>query len=79
MLDGPPILPVADAVILAGQVDGTIMVERERVSQRAEVADALMRLGAADGWLLGTVFVGSVGERDYGYKYGYHYAKERHS
>jgi capsular exopolysaccharide synthesis family protein len=71
LLDGSPILPVADAVILAGQVDGTIMVEREHVSQRAEVADALVRLNLAGGQLVGTVFVGSGGQRGYGYDYHY--------
>ena len=45
LLDGPPLLPVADASILAGQVNGTIMVEREGLSQRTHVADALARLG----------------------------------
>ena len=74
LLDGPPILLVADAVIICGQVDGTIMVEREYVSQRAEVADALIRLGSAGGRLLGTVFVGSMGQRDYSNKYGCYYA-----
>jgi capsular exopolysaccharide synthesis family protein len=74
LLDTPPILPVADAIILAGQVDGTVMVEREHVSQRAEVANALIRLGSAGGRLLGTVFVGSVSQGHYGYGYSYgHY------
>lgn len=74
LLDSPPILPVADATILAGQVDGTIMVEREHISRRTDVADALIRLGSAGGRLLGTVFVGSSGRREYGYTYRYgHY------
>jgi len=81
LLDSPPILPVADATILAGQVDGTIMVEREHVSHRTDVADALIRLGSAGGRLLGTVFVGSSGRRDYGYAYRYshYYAKSNES
>ncbi len=72
LLDTPPIMPVADAIILAGQVDGTVMVEREHVSQRTEVANALIRLDSAGGRLLGTVFVGSTGHNHYGYSYGYH-------
>jgi capsular exopolysaccharide synthesis family protein len=79
LLDTPPILPVADAIILAGQVDGTVMVEREHVSQRTEVANALLRLDSAGGRLLGTVFVGSAGHDHYGYghNYGYYGNKTR--
>jgi tyrosine-protein kinase Etk/Wzc len=78
LLDTPPIMPVADAIILAGQVDGTIMVEREHVSQRTEVANALIRLDSAGGRLLGTVFVGSADHDHCGYGYGRygHRAKE---
>jgi Mrp family chromosome partitioning ATPase len=74
LLDSSPILPVADATILSGQVDGTIMVEREFVSRRAHVANALARLDSAGGLLLGTVFIGSGDGEDYGYGY-YRYGK----
>jgi capsular exopolysaccharide synthesis family protein len=74
LLDSSPILPVADATILSNQVDGTIMVEREFVSRRAHVANALARLDSAGGRLLGTVFIGSGDGEDYGYGY-YHYGK----
>jgi succinoglycan biosynthesis transport protein ExoP len=72
LLDSSPILPVADATILSNQVDGTIMVERELVSRRSNVINALARLNAAGGRLLGTVFVGSGGREDYGYGYYYY-------
>jgi polysaccharide biosynthesis transport protein len=74
LLDASPVLPVADAVILAGQVDGTIMVERQSVSQRSHVLSALDRLNSTGGQLLGTVFVGSShpAHYGYGYSYGYH-------
>jgi len=75
LLDSSPLLPVADSIILAGQVDGTILVERESLSQRTNVADALARLGSTGGRLLGTVFVGSGGRGDYGYAYNYHYRR----
>ena len=73
LLDSSPVLPVADATILAGQVDGTIMVERENVSQRLHVVNALDRLESAGGHLLGTVFVGSSRPEHHGYGYGYGY------
>jgi len=80
LFDSPPILPVADAAILASQVDGTIMVERELVSQRSNVVNALTRLSSAGGRLLGTVFIGSGSHEHYGYdnnyRYGYSTARE---
>jgi receptor protein-tyrosine kinase len=79
LLDSSPLLAAADATILSGQVDGTIMVERELVSQRGNVSDALVRLDSAGGQLMGTVFVGSGKSGDYGYGYGYGYGKTRHS
>lgn len=65
LLDSPAVLPLADAAILAGQVDGTIMVEREQISRRDDIMAALARLGSAGGRLLGTVFIGSAGREQY--------------
>jgi len=79
LLDSSPILPIADSVIMSSQVDGTIMVERELVSRRGSVVNAISRLGSAGGHLLGVVFVGSSGYEKYGYGsnyygYGYNYS-----
>jgi capsular exopolysaccharide synthesis family protein len=76
LLDSSPILSVADATILSNQVDGTIMVERELVSRRANVINALARLDSAGGRLLGTVFIGSGDYKDYGYDYYYNRTSE---
>jgi len=73
LFDSSPILPVADAAILSSQVDGTIMVERELVSQRSNVVNALTRLSSAGGRLLGTVFIGSRSHEYHGYDYNYSY------
>ena len=78
LLDSSPILMLADATILSSQVDGTIMVERELVSRRANVIEALARLGSAGGRLLGTVFIGSGSHEKYGYGY-YHYSRTSES
>ena len=59
LLDCPAILTIATTIIMASQVDGTIMVERERLSHRKNVSKALARLASSGGRLLGTVFVGS--------------------
>jgi succinoglycan biosynthesis transport protein ExoP len=66
LLDSPPVLPVADAAILSGQVDGTIIVEQELVSRRTDVINALIRLNSAGGRFLGTVFIGSDSQGKYG-------------
>ncbi len=79
LLDSSPILMLADATILSSQVDGTIMVERELVSQRANVINALARLGSAGGRLLGSVFVGSDSHEKYGYGYHYNYSRTSES
>ena len=71
LLDSPPILPVADSVILSSQVDGIIIVERELVSRRADLFSALTRIGSAGGRLLGTVFIGSGSHGKYGYSNHY--------
>jgi len=60
LLDCSPILPVADATIMASQVDGTIFVERELVSHRGDIATAIARINSTGGRLFGFAFVGSV-------------------
>ena len=78
LLDSPPILPVADARILAGQADGTIMVVRRQGGRRSDLVDALALLSSSGGKLLGTIFIGDSGRRKY-YQYGdyYHYGRKR--
>ena len=66
LLDSPPVLPVADAAILSGQVDGTIIVERELVSRRSDIINALTRLASAGGHFIGTVFIGTDSQKNYG-------------
>ena len=75
VLDSPPVLPVADARILAGHADGAIMVVRAGHDTRPDTVEAFSLLGAAGGKLLGTVFIGGPSERDYEYgkAYGYGY------
>ena len=73
LLDCSPVMPIADAVIISSQVDGTVLVERELVSRRENVLNAIERLTAAKGNLLGVVFVGSPDEQQYGYGYDGYY------
>jgi Mrp family chromosome partitioning ATPase len=71
LVDSPPVLSRADATIIAGQVNGTIMVEREHLSRRTDVVEALTRLGSARGRLMGTVFVGSSDREEHAHASGY--------
>ncbi len=76
LLDSPPVLPVADARILAGQADGTILVLRASHCRRADVIQAYGDLSAAGGTLLGMVLVGARTGRGYSYQYDYDYRPE---
>ena len=74
LLDSSPILPVADARILARHVDGIVIVVREDRCRRDEVADALSFLGSNAAKVLGAVFVGSSQNNAYRRAYeGYYY------
>lgn len=79
LFDTSPILPVADTMILAGQVDGTIIVERERLSRRTDIAAALGRLDSTGGRLLGAVLVGSGDYEGKEHKYRRYYRRTRKS
>ena len=69
LLDSAPVMPVADARIVAGQVDGTVMVMREKHCRRAEVSDAVTCLTNSGGHVLGMVLVGSKHHSRYYYQY----------
>jgi capsular exopolysaccharide synthesis family protein len=57
LMDSPPVLPVADARILARHSDGTIMVLRSSHCRKPDVIQAYADLSAAGGTLLGTVLL----------------------
>ena len=71
LMDSSPLLPVADARIMAQQADGSIVVVREGSCRRGDVREALECLEASGGRLLGVVFIGS-GRRG-GYRPSYYY------
>ena len=75
VLDAPPVLPVADARILAPMADGVLMVVREKHCHRDEVVEAIACIGAAGGRLLGTVFLGDRGRRAYASRYSKYYGQ----
>ncbi|MCG0681506.1 CpsD/CapB family tyrosine-protein kinase [Lactiplantibacillus plantarum] len=71
IVDAPPILPVTDARILAGQVDGTILVVRQNFVEKVAVRQAVSALKNARAQLLGTI-LNDVDIKTHGYGYGYY-------
>lgn len=79
LIDGPPLLPIADARIIANSTDAAILVVREGHCRRGEVSFAVSTLTSAARKFLGTIFLGSPRSSGYpgyysayyGYNYGY--------
>jgi len=70
IVDSPPLLPVSDAVALAGMVDGVVLVASVRQSTRREMARCKELLDQVDAQILGTVLNQVRGETGFGYGYG---------
>jgi capsular exopolysaccharide synthesis family protein len=75
VIDGSPILPVTDSVVLSTALDGVVLMARWNKTRRAEVKRALRLLRAVNAPLLGTVLNSVDIKKDfygnYGYGYGY--------
>lgn len=68
VIDSPPILPVADAAILAQYVAGALFVVRAGTTRKPQMSEAVSRLAGTRGKLLGVVLNGVPGHGTY---YGY--------
>lgn len=71
IFDMPPIVAVTDAQILAGRADGTILVVRNKVSQKQSLLRAKALLENVNANILGVVFNGTDRTQDSGYYYSY--------
>ena len=77
IMDCPPLLPVADAAILAARAGGCIMVVRHGKTTKEQLAQAGRRLGAVDARVFGVVLNmikvrgKARGYDAYGYGYDY--------
>jgi len=69
LIDCPPVLPVADATILASMVDGVLLVVRADNTRRQEMKDTVENLRKAGGRLLGVVLNGVPSQSNHYYKY----------
>jgi polysaccharide biosynthesis transport protein len=83
IIDAPPLLPVTDAAVLAGQTDGAILVTAMGQTRREQVRNAIERLESVGGRVLGVVAnrASTRGQEGYAYAYGYYgyEAKGRHA
>lgn len=71
VIDGPPVLPVADAAAMASACDGVVAVIRHGKTRRDQVADMITTLRTVDAKVLGTILnVVPVNRRD-GYYHDY--------
>lgn len=73
-IDGPPVLGLADALVMSRLAGATLFVVEPGQTRRGALKDSLKRLRAGQARLLGGVFqkVGRQGS-SYGYGYGYGY------
>ncbi len=77
VLDGPPILGLADAPLLATTVEGTLMVvESGRTRTRAAV-EAYNRLRTSGSHVMGAILTRYQAQASYGYGYGYGYGQNQ--
>lgn len=73
VVDSPPLLPVADAAVLAGYADATILVVTARSTTRRALHRSLEMLAQVNAPLEGILFNGVGREASYGPGYGYDY------
>jgi polysaccharide biosynthesis transport protein len=71
VIDGPPVLPVSDALTLARLVDAVVLVARAGETTAEELRTAHDSLRQVGGHVLGVVLIGAGSSSKYG-KYGYY-------
>src|SRR5271157_1384519 len=79
IVDSSPILPVADALIIAQQVDAVLFSILADVSRKTKILAAYQRIAALGVKVLGAVVTGAHDRSNYGDKYYSAYAGGYHS
>ncbi len=80
LIDSPPVMGLADAPLIASQVEGTIYTVESHGIRSTIVKTALGRLAAANANVVGAVltkFEARKSSAGYGYDYGYGYGREK--
>ena len=81
VIDGPPVIGLADALVLANLATGTVFVADAGRTRYGAIEGAVKRLRAANANVLGAVIdrLGRAGHGyGYGYGYDYHYTYDYH-
>ncbi len=71
LIDSPPVLPVADALILSGYADAVLLVVAAGSTRRAELRRAAEKLAQASAPVVGAVLNKATAQDGYGYYGGY--------
>jgi capsular exopolysaccharide synthesis family protein len=80
IIDGPPVLGLADAPLLSAACEGTLMIIESGGVRRAAALNAVNRLRAANARLMGGILTKFNAKRTgYGYGYGYGYGEEAYA
>lgn len=74
ILDSPPVMGLADALIIANHASATILIAAHAQSKKRPLMDAYQRLRQANANLIGTVFTKMKSGSSYGYNYDYYYS-----
>lgn len=74
IIDSPPVMGLADSLVLANRVNATILVVAHAQSKKRAIADSFQRLQRAQANVIGTVFTKVKTGASYGYSYDYYYA-----
>jgi len=80
IIDGPPVMGLADAPLIAARVEGVIYAVESHGIRASQVKTALGRLAAANVRIFGGVLTKFESRRatyGYGYDYGYGYGREK--
>ena len=80
VIDTPPVMGLADAPLIASQVEGVLYAVESHGIRSSLVKTALARLVAANANILGgilTKFEARKAHYGYGYEYGYSYGREK--
>jgi succinoglycan biosynthesis transport protein ExoP len=80
VVDGPPVLGLADAPLLSFHCEGTVMVIESGGIRRGAALNAVKRLRSADARIMGGVLTKfSATKSGYGYGYGYGYGDDQYT
>lgn len=78
VVDGPPVLGLADAPLLASHCEGTVFVIEAGSIRRTAALNAVNRLRAVDAHIMGGILT-KFSAKKFGYGYGYGYGQDAYA